>query len=75
MGTDYSYWLGFDHIVVDEGYSNFRASIDDMEYLENQCADDPQDRVSCDYQEYENQDLGFPDLLISGVSKEEVRRG
>ena len=54
-------------------YSTFRASIDDMEYLENQCADDPQDRVSCDYQEYENQDLGFPDLLISGVSKEEVR--
>ena len=43
-----------------------------MEYLENQCADDPQDRVTCDYQEYENQDLGFPDLLIQGVTKEEV---
>lgn len=52
----------------------YRASIDDMEYLENQCADDPQDRVTCDYQEYENQDLGFPDLLIQGVTKEECQR-
>jgi len=52
----------------------YRASIDDVDYLENQCADDPQGRATCDYQEYADQDLGFPDLQFPATTKEECRR-
>lgn len=50
----------------------YRASIDDVDYLENQCAGPPLGRTTCDYQGYEEQDLGFPDLQTTARSREEV---
>ena len=50
----------------------YRATTEDVDYLENQCADSRSLGV-CDYQEYPGQDLGFGDLQITSSSKEEVR--
>ena len=50
----------------------FRATTADVDYLENQCAENPVGQANCDYQEYENQDIGFPDLQVTVVNKDEV---
>ena len=50
----------------------FRATTEDIDYLENQCADS-RSYGMCDYQEYPESDLGFGDLQITARSKEEVR--
>ena len=51
---------------------NFRASIDDVDYMENQCVESPIRAGACDYSEYENQDIGYADLQIPAKTKEEV---
>ena len=54
-------------------FSCFRATTSDVDYLENQCAKEPEQRSqSCDYLEYENQDLGYADLQLSTPTKDEV---
>ena len=50
----------------------FRATTEDVDYLENQCADS-RSYGMCDYQEYPESDLGFGDLQITARSKDEVR--
>ena len=50
----------------------YRATTDDVDYLENQCADS-RSYGMCDYQEYPESDLGFGDLQITTRSKEEVK--
>ena len=40
--------------------------------MENQCAESPIGQATCDYQEYENQDIGFPDLQVTTADKDEV---
>lgn len=50
----------------------YRATTEDVDYLENQCADARSFGV-CDYQEYPGQDLGFGDLQITTKDKETVR--
>lgn len=51
----------------------YRATTEDIDYLENQCAADfPKSIGVCDYQEYPGQDLGFGDLQITSKDKEEV---
>ena len=51
-----------------------RATTADVDYLENQCAENPIGQATCDYQEYENQDIGFPDLQITVANQAEVGR-
>jgi len=48
----------------------YRATTQDIDYLENQCADQNANR-GCDYQEYPGQDLGFGDLQITADTKDE----
>jgi hypothetical protein len=43
-----------------------------VDYLENQCAKSPDASKSCDYLEYEDQDIGFADLQLSTPTKAEV---
>ena len=50
-----------------------RASIDEVDYMENQCVESPIREGACDYSEYENQDIGYADLQIPAKTKEEVR--
>ena len=50
----------------------FRATTADVDYLENQCAENPIGQATCDYQEYENQDIGFPDLQVTVANQAEV---
>ena len=50
----------------------YRATTEDVDYLENQCADS-RSYGMCDYQEYPESDLGFGDLQITTRSKEEVK--
>ena len=52
----------------------FRATTADVDYLENQCAENPIGQATCDYQEYENQDIGFPDLQITVANQAEVEK-
>ena len=52
----------------------FRATTADVDYLENQCAENPIGQATCDYQEYENQDIGFPDLQITVANQAEVTK-
>ena len=52
----------------------FRATTADVDYLENQCAENPIGQATCDYQEYENQDIGFPDLQVTVANQAEVRK-
>ena len=52
----------------------FRATTADVDYLENQCAENPIGQATCDYQEYENQDIGFPDLQVTVANQAEVGR-
>ena len=52
----------------------YRATTEDIDYLENQCAD-ARSLGMCDYQEYPGQDLGFGDLQITARSKDEVKSG
>ena len=49
----------------------YRATTEDIDYLENQCADE-QTNSRCDYQEYPGQDLGFGDLQLTATDKDEV---
>ena len=49
----------------------YRATTEDVDYLENQCADTGSLGM-CEYQEYPGQDLGFPDLQITARNKGEV---
>jgi len=51
----------------------FRASIDEVDYMENQCVESPTRNGACDYQEYEDQDIGYADLQIPSKTKEEVQ--
>lgn len=51
---------------------SLRASIADVDYLENQCVEDKQGPKQCDYVEYENQDLGFADLQFKAEDRDEV---
>ena len=51
-----------------------RATTADVDYLENQCAENPIGQATCDYQEYENQDIGFPDLQITVANQAEVEK-
>ena len=51
--------------------SNFRATTEDVDYLENQCSD-VASLGMCEYQEYPGQDLGFADLQITARNKGEV---
>ena len=51
-----------------------RATTADVDYLENQCAENPIGQATCDYQEYENQDIGFPDLQITVANQAEVSK-
>ena len=55
-------------------YYFFRATTADVDYLENQCAENPIGQATCDYQEYENQDIGFPDLQITVANQAEVEK-
>ena len=50
-----------------------RATTSDVDYMENQCANPPIGQASCEYQEYENQDIGFADLQVPAIDKDEVR--
>ena len=50
----------------------YRATTSDVDYLENQCAEPPVGQATCDYQEYENQDIGFSDLQVTTADKDEV---
>ena len=54
-------------------YFMYRATTADVDYLENQCAENPIGQATCDYQEYENQDIGFPDLQVTVANKDEVK--
>jgi len=54
--------------------SAYRATTADVDYLENQCAENPIGQANCDYQEYENQDIGFPDLQITVANKDECQK-
>ena len=49
----------------------YRATTEDVDYLENQCSD-VGSLGMCEYQEYPGQDLGFPDLQITARNKGEV---
>jgi len=48
----------------------YRASPEDVDYMENQCASVKRGENQCDYVEYENQDLGFADLQTRAESFE-----
>jgi len=50
----------------------YRATTEDIDYLENQCADE-QTNGRCDYQEYPGQDLGFGDLQLTATDKDECQ--
>ena len=50
-----------------------RASIDEVDYMENQCVESPIRKGACDYSEYENQDIGYADLQIPAKTKDEVK--
>lgn len=52
----------------------YRATTEDTDYLENQCAQSSDNQGTCDYQEYEGHDLGFADLQITARSKEDCQR-
>ena len=41
--------------------------------MENQCAEPPIGQQQCDYQEYENQDIGLADLQVTTTSKDDER--
>ena len=43
-----------------------------MDYLENQCVKGKETSKSCDYVEYEGQDLGLTDLQASAENVEDV---
>ena len=58
--------IGFKH------FNSFRASIDEVDYMENQCVESPIRQGACEYSEYENQDIGYADLQIPAKTKEEV---
>ena len=61
------------HMQFELAIFTFRATTSDVDYLENQCAKEPEQRSqSCDYLEYENQDLGYADLQLSTPTKDEV---
>ena len=51
--------------------ASFRAGTENVDYLENQCI---RERLpeSCQYEKYENQDIGYADLHLSARSSEEV---
>lgn len=40
--------------------------------MENQCVESPTRDGACDYQEYEDQDMGYADLQIPAKTREEV---
>ncbi len=40
--------------------------------MENQCVESPTRNGACEYQEYEDQEIGYADLQIPSKTKEEV---
>ncbi|XP_023343636.1 uncharacterized protein LOC111713076 isoform X2 [Eurytemora carolleeae] len=48
----------------------YRATPDDMAYMENQCARERR-LGNCEYDEYKNQDIGFADIQTSARNPEE----
>ena len=67
-------YSGFSYVFQETRRSQpaaYRATTQDIDYLENQCADQNANR-GCDYQEYPGQDLGFGDLQITADTKDEV---
>ena len=44
--------------------SSYRATTQDVDYLENQCAREKRPG-NCNYDEYEGQDLGFADIQMT----------
>ena len=60
------------NIIKLQNISICRATTSDVDYMENQCAESPIGQATCDYQEYENQDIGFPDLQVTTADKDEV---
>jgi hypothetical protein len=51
----------------------YRATTEDIDYLENQCADS-RSLGMCDYQEYPGQDLGFGDLQVTAENEDECKK-
>ena len=49
--------------------SSYRATTQDVDYLENQCAREKRPG-NCEYDEYEGQDLGFADIQMTTRSQE-----
>ena len=53
--------------------ASFRAGTEDVDYLENQCI---RERLpeTCQYELYENQDIGYADIQLSARTAKEVER-
>ena len=51
----------------------YRATTRDVDYIENQCVREDQRRESCDYESYQDQDIGYPDIKIQAATATEVR--
>ena len=53
--------------------SSYRATTSDVDYLENQCARERRPS-SCQYDEFESQDIGYADIQVMTRNAEEVGR-
>ena len=51
----------------------YRATTRDIDYLENQCVSQLPRSENCNYESYEDQDIGYPDIKIQAASATEVR--
>ena len=51
----------------------YRATTQDIDYIENQCVKEEPRTDSCQYESYEDQDIGFADIQIQTTSATEVR--
>ena len=50
----------------------YRASTRDIDYIENQCVREEPRSDSCNYESYEDQDIGYPDIQIQAATATEV---
>ena len=50
----------------------YRATTRDIDYIENQCVREEPRSESCNYESYEDQDIGYPDIKIQAASATEV---
>ena len=53
--------------------ASYRATTQDIDYIENQCVREEADFESCKYESYEDQDIGYSDIKLRAGSAEEVR--